>query len=137
MDANKILADLRRDVQAARVDIEVQGYVNLPEVRKILSTFWMLDMHLSGGGTPPEEWREGPDAVGECAHDTVVMGRCDTCGEYPHGHYGDELAIVQLPDGRLDIAEPLGGPIPGVAGSHLPEIEAWHGRMDARDSTKL
>lgn len=30
--------------------------------RHLASVFYLLDVHLSGGGAPPEVWREGPDA---------------------------------------------------------------------------
>jgi len=78
-------------------------------------------------GTPTGEAdasTQGPDAP-ECRHDTVVMGRCDTCGAYPHGHY--EPLGGPVPDAEQGPAsfgaEPLGGPQPGVDGSHLPDEE--------------
>lgn len=43
-----------RILSATRVDPE--------DARTLARAFRELDIHLSAGGTPPEEWREGPDA---------------------------------------------------------------------------
>lgn len=50
-----------------------------------LRRYRALDAHLSAGGSPPEAWREGPDAP-ECGHNNESLTperlvRCNDCGK--------------------------------------------------------
>lgn len=90
MDPNEALRRIRGLVGAV-LDHSPREW----QPRELAEQVQALDNWLSRGGFPPEDWREGPDAVGE---------------EPPH---------VQQQGSYL--AEPLGGPVPGVDGSVLPE----------------
>lgn len=95
MDPNETLRLLRLTIKQMRVD-------DHPDVRKahadeVAEYFEALDGWLSGGGFPPEAWREGPDAIAE-----------DRQGP---GMVPDLLAQAY--------AEPLGPPNP--AGTELPD----------------
>lgn len=67
MDPNEALRRIRtamRDVQAASIGRGGPhgiGYY----ARALSDQFQELDVWLSNGGFPPEEWREGPDAVAD------------------------------------------------------------------------
>lgn len=95
--------------------------------RDLVRDFAALDSHLSAGGTPPEEWREGPDAVGEEPAVATWQGV-----SYDETHRELHRRAAFLADessprcGRciagepLDPADPLGPPNP--AGAELPGI---------------
>lgn len=117
MDPNETLREIRELIRVFD-DSDADDKDTAQQVAAGLATkFEALDTWLSGGGFPPEEWREGPDA------------RYVTGDGQPHaslraafGH-ADE---VQASTGHIIAVEPLGGPIPGVDGSHLPEnAELW------------
>lgn len=104
MDPDEALRQLRADVATLSVAVGEDS-----PLWAIVEHFSALDQWLSRGGFLPRPWQAKTDPPRRytCTHDAVVMGRCDTCGEYPHGHY-----------------EPLGGPVPGVNDSHLPD-DLW------------
>jgi hypothetical protein len=64
------------------------------ELRRLVDAVVDLDEHLSAGGKPPTEWVEGPDAP----------------------QLDDEPR-----DDRGFYVEPLGGPVPGANGWHMPD----------------
>lgn len=105
MDPNETLRMLRLTIKQLRVDEDTDVWE--AHANEICEYFEALDDWLSRGGFPPEEWREGPDLVPE---DRGVR-------LYAH------------PDGNLHATppfDPLGSPIPGVAGSFLPEdVDLW------------
>lgn len=104
-----------------------------PDGAELSELVQALDEWLSRGGFPPEEWREGPDAFGDeipqCkARQWVVDTETRTTNEFyctlDVGHEGDHVSEQTVAAHRWSDAdvEPLGGPVPGVAGSHLPEV---------------
>lgn len=60
MDANETLSHLRRRVTTWQESPDSEAAA-MAAVEAVM-IFAQLDAHLSAGGTPPEEWREGPDA---------------------------------------------------------------------------
>lgn len=76
MDANELLVKVRRasdEVLRAHDAEDVTGMAKAAV--GLVSAFMMLDGFLSGGGFPPEIWREGPD--GEPADDGLRMREGD------------------------------------------------------------
>lgn len=127
MDANAKLDDIRSYYA------EVESATDAGKARAfdaLVAEVMALDIYLSAGGTPPEEWREGPDAPelnDDGAAWGTTIGTCSRCtgpvsedavidgGHVYHGNCWRQWGALP---------EPLGGPIPGVNGSHLPE-GAW------------
>lgn len=59
-NADDLLVNMRRYCDEAMwPHASVQD--RLDTLRLLVSSFVLLDGHLSSGGTPPEVWREGPD----------------------------------------------------------------------------
>ena len=67
MDPNAALRELRELMQgmATRGDRVLVTIKRVEELDRMVELFTALDGWLSGGGFPPEEWREGPDAESE------------------------------------------------------------------------
>jgi hypothetical protein len=121
MDADKLLTDLRKLTDYSLTNPKFDGYGGYTWrtlVEALGERFRALDDHLSGGGRPPEAWREGPDAPELDEDDTYPW--CYLCDKV-FGRGRDRERDEHLRTAHT--AEPLGGPVPGVNGSHLPEVE--------------
>lgn len=93
-DPNEILSAVRQ-----AVDRVLHGeHLDDETAADVALRFRRLDEHLSGGGGLPNAWSQAPRP----------MTRVPMVGD----------RFIDVPD---DEPEPLGGPVPGVDGSHLPE----------------
>lgn len=62
MDANELLVKVRADADGVITALRESNDVYAAAMSLVTSVA-LLDGHLSAGGTPPEVWAEGPDAV--------------------------------------------------------------------------
>jgi hypothetical protein len=81
MDADQLLRRIRR---------EINIYGDLLDnptdsVERFYRTVRELDEHLSAGGTPPEEWREGLNASGQGARYCTIPADPDAYHPMPYG----------------------------------------------------
>lgn len=149
MDPNETLRQLRAlttQLSLRVASVEARGmnspvYDELAEgVAELSELFQALDEWLSRGGFPPEEWREGPDAPDERSdevRDALAHAYLDlhtlldekNVGAYRMSQTLDRLAGALRAVGSSGAdalgydPDPLGGPVPGVNGSHLPDEE--------------
>lgn len=144
MDPNEALAQLRTLASKVSHEVETlrrmadgdsndeeidQGQVVADLAMHLASQFWALDEWLMRGGYAPHAWRLLD--VQWRDHD---LGP-DEARSIPEPHH---YTVAEIKDGsgfapdQTFVADPLGGPVPGVNDHHLPERTPEGSEMESQ-----